>query len=29
MDIPGASALFQVTLGGTLVFLAGILIGNS
>ncbi|HZI32996.1 MAG TPA: ferritin family protein [Candidatus Binatia bacterium] len=29
MDTPWASALFQVALGGALVFLAGILIGNS
>lgn len=29
MDTPWASALFQVMLGGALVFLAGILIGNS
>ena len=29
MDSPWASALFQVMLGGALVFLAGILIGNS
>src|SRR5271169_3066020 len=29
MDTPVASALFQVMLGGALVFLAGILIGNS
>ena len=29
MDTPWASALFQVGLGGALVFLAGILIGNS
>ena len=29
MDTPWASALFQVALGGLLVFLAGILIGNS
>ena len=29
MDTPWASALFQIALGGTLVFLAGILIGNS
>jgi rubrerythrin len=29
MDSPWASALFQVGLGGVLVFLAGILIGNS
>jgi len=29
MDTPWASALFQVALGGVLVFLAGILIGNS
>jgi rubrerythrin len=29
MDTPWASALFQVALGGALVFLAGVLIGNS
>jgi rubrerythrin len=29
MDTPWASALFQVVLGGALVFLTGILIGNS
>src|SRR5438876_3567238 len=29
MDTPLASALFQVVLGGLLVFLAGVLIGNS
>jgi rubrerythrin len=29
MDTPWASALFQVALGGLLVFLAGVLIGNS
>jgi rubrerythrin len=29
METPWASALFQVVLGGTLVFLAGILIGSS
>jgi rubrerythrin len=29
MDTPWASALFQVALGGALVFLAGIVIGNS
>jgi len=29
MDTSWASALFQVALGGALVFLAGILIGNS
>jgi hypothetical protein len=29
MDTPWASALFQVALGGALVFLAGILIGIS
>jgi erythrin-vacuolar iron transport family protein len=29
MDTPWASAVLQVALGGTLVFLAGILIGNS
>jgi rubrerythrin len=29
MDTPWASALFQIGLGGALVFLAGILIGNS
>jgi rubrerythrin len=29
MDTPWASALFQVALGGALVFVAGILIGNS
>lgn len=29
MDTPWASALYQVALGGLLVFLAGILIGNS
>jgi len=29
MDTPWASALFQVVLGGVLVFLTGILIGNS
>ncbi|HXI69374.1 MAG TPA: hypothetical protein VNN22_03340 [Verrucomicrobiae bacterium] len=29
MDMPWASALFQIGLGGALVFLAGILIGNS
>jgi hypothetical protein len=29
MDTPWASAPFQVALGGALVFLAGILIGNS
>jgi VIT1/CCC1 family predicted Fe2+/Mn2+ transporter len=29
MDTPWTSALFQVALGGALVFLAGILIGNS
>jgi hypothetical protein len=29
MDTPFLSAAFQVVIGGTLVFLAGILIGNS
>ena len=29
MDTPWASALFQIALGGLLVFLAGVLIGNS
>jgi hypothetical protein len=29
MDTPLASAVLQVALGGALVFLAGILIGNS
>jgi hypothetical protein len=29
MDTPWASAVLQVMLGGALVFLAGILIGNS
>ena len=29
MDTPFLSAAFQVVLGGTLVFLAGILIGSS
>ncbi len=29
MDTPWASALFQIGLGGALVFLAGVLIGNS
>jgi hypothetical protein len=29
MDSPWVSALFQVVLGGVLVFLAGVLIGNS
>lgn len=29
MDTPWAAALYQVALGGLLVFLAGILIGNS
>ena len=29
MDTPVASAVFQVVLGGLLVFLAGVLIGNS
>jgi rubrerythrin len=29
MDTPWASALFQIALGGALVFLAGVLIGNS
>jgi VIT1/CCC1 family predicted Fe2+/Mn2+ transporter len=29
MDTPVASAIFQVVLGGLLVFLAGVLIGNS
>ena len=29
MDTPWASALFQVALGGALVFVAGVLIGRS